>query len=96
MRRALVPMLMLAGCAHTGEPVVKTVTVDIPVAISCVPPDFKHAPPGPTVSKGELLHAPDGAARYQLLQDAWEVDTPRIAQDESVITACQNAAGSTK
>lgn len=66
MKRALILVLFVAGCAsQPQEPVVKTVTVNVPVAVPCL----KDIGPEPVYSDTDaaLKAAPDLFTRVKLL-----------------------------
>jgi hypothetical protein len=93
MRRGwvLAVLLGLTGCASGRAAVaVHTVTVNVPVPVSCVPADMPPAPVNPA-SRETLLAAPDAAARYQLLARSWVLMRPRLELDEAVLAVCAKA-----
>lgn len=84
--------MALAACATSRpEPKIVTQTVDVPVAVSCVP---KDTPPAPayTDTTEALKAAPDFAARYQLLAANHAVHVTREQILEAVVDACRKAA----
>ena len=83
--------VVLAGCGTTGEPVVKTLSVDLPTPVACVPADTPSRP-APSLSAAQLLAAPDAAARYQLLAEFWTSASPDLAMLAGVVEACRTAA----
>lgn len=97
MKRAglsILAALALAGCATDNAPKpVTTVTVNVPVPVSCVPKDFPAAPGRPLTAE-DLKAAPDAAARYQLLGQFWNAWASRLGLDEVIIATCQRAAPS--
>jgi hypothetical protein len=88
---AAIAGLVLAGCDTTGEAVVKTVSVDMPTPVSCVPADTPNGP-APSLTAAELLAARDAAARYQLLAEFWTSASPDLAMLAGVVEACRTAA----
>jgi hypothetical protein len=88
---AAIAGLVLAGCGTTGEPTVKTVSVDVPTPVACVPADTPSGP-GPSLSAARLLAARDAAARYQLLAEFWTAASPDLTMLAGVIEACRTAA----
>jgi hypothetical protein len=81
----------LAACATSPpEPIVKTVEVRTPVAVSCVP---KDTPPRLTYSDTDaaLKAAPDLAGRYQLLASEHSRRVSRAEILEAVVDACRKA-----
>lgn len=86
-------LLLTAGsCATTGQPVIRTVTVDVPTPVSCISHDYQEPPASP-VTRQALIAAADAAARYQLLAEFWAAETPVLALQRGVISACRDAAG---
>jgi hypothetical protein len=88
---AAIAGLMLAGCGTTGEPVIKTVSVEMPTPVSCVPAEMPSGP-APSLSAAQLLAAPDAAARYQLLAEFWTSASPDLAMLAGVVEACRTVA----
>jgi hypothetical protein len=78
MRAAILAALVLAGCAHK-EPVVRTVTVKVPVSVPClraeqIPPQPPGLGPAPatqqealSVALGRLLDWRDWGAHVEAL-----------------------------
>jgi hypothetical protein len=79
MRAAIIAAMLLAGCAHKAEPVVRTVTVKVPVAVPCLradqippqPPGLGSAPATQqealSVALGRLLDWRDWGAHVEAL-----------------------------
>ena len=88
---AAIAGLVLVGCDTTGEAVVKTVSVDMPTPVSCVPADTPSGP-APSLAAAQLLAARDAAARYQLLAEFWTSASPDLAMLAGVVEACRTAA----
>lgn len=82
--------VLLAGCA-AREPVVRTVTVNVPVAIECVPVTLGAAPDYPDTDEA-LRAAPDAAERYRLLFLGRLLRDARLGEVESVILSCREGA----
>lgn len=89
----LLPLIVLAGCATTSdrEPVVRTVTVNKPVAVSCIPAALPTAPEYPDTDTA-LLDAPDAAERYRLVAAGRLLRNQRLAELESVFNSCREVA----
>ena len=83
----IIPILFLAACATAPEPQVKTVTVQVPVRVACVPADIT-APPV-TYADADAKAAPDAAERYRLIAAANAQRTSRLAILEPVVKACR-------
>jgi hypothetical protein len=78
----------LAGCATAPEPVIKTVEVKVPVAVSCVPANLRQEPSYPDTDAALRATAgPDdlikllGAGR--LLRNQW------LREVRPVLKACR-------
>ncbi len=81
--------LAIAGCSTTRpEPVVRTVFVDRPVAVTCVPDTLGEAPAYADIDDA-LRRAPDAAARYQLVIAGREQRKARLGETEPVIKGCR-------
>lgn len=81
---------LVAACSTTKpEPEVRTVYVDRPVAVSCVP---KNLPPRPTyrVTTGDLIAAPDAAERYRLAAAGMQERDARLNEVEPVVQNCRD------
>ena len=76
--------LALAGCATTGE----TITVKVPVPVSCV---SDQLPPPPTYpdTLAALKAAPDQAEFTRLLAAGWPLRTARLEALEAAVEACR-------
>ena len=85
--------LALASCAHAPppEPVVRTVTVNVPVAVSCVPGQLAAAPDYPD-SDTKLKAAQDAAERLQLVVAGRTLRIARLGEIEPVVAACRTGA----
>ncbi len=84
----------LTACAHTTpspEPVVRTVTVNVPVAVTCVPAQLAAAPDYPDTA-AKLKAAQDAAERYQLVVAGRELRIARLGELEPVVAGCRTAA----
>ena len=86
----LIAALALAGCAtnEAPEPEVRTVTVRVPVAVSCVPESLPGPPDYPDTDAA-LRQAPDAAARYGLIVAGRVLRIQRAAEAEPVIDGCR-------
>lgn len=92
MKFALLPVaLVLTGCATTQEPTVRTVYVDRPVALECVPANLDPAPTYPDTNEA-LKQAPDAADRYALIAAGRLLRDARLAELEPVILTCRSGA----
>lgn len=83
--------LLLAGCGHQREPIVKTVYVDRPVAVQCVPTSL-DTPPSYPDSNAALKQAADAAERYALIAAGRLLRDARLAELEPVIVNCRSGA----
>lgn len=79
---------LLAACSPKPEPVVRTVTVKVPVAVECVPATLGDAPAYPD-SDEALRAAPDAAERYRILFLGRLLRDARLAELEPVIVSCR-------
>ncbi|ESQ85396.1 hypothetical protein AEAC466_04320 [Asticcacaulis sp. AC466] len=91
MKRFVLPaILTLTGCqtCPVPDPIYRTVEVQTPIAVSCVPHNLSASP---TYSDTEaaLKAAPDGAARYKLKIEAGRQKDARLAELEPVIAGCR-------
>ena len=88
----LIPLcaLLLASCATNDapEPVIRTVTVQVPVAVSCVPESLPGPPAYPDTPEA-IRAAPDAAARTALIFAGRELRIQRSAEVEPVIAGCR-------
>lgn len=84
-------LAVLTGCASTPdpEPIIRTVTVNVPVPVSCVPANANTEPTF-RVSKEAVVAAPDAAERLRLVgagfleRDAW------IGEAVAVLRGCRD------
>lgn len=88
--QALVLLFLLCGCAgQVPPPIIKTVTVNVPVAVSCVP---KETPP-PGVypdTAAALLAALDPMGRLRLLEEGWGLRDDRLTLLERLLANCRS------
>lgn len=87
----LVAALLLAGCAHTPEPKVRTVTVNKPVALECVPATLGTAPEYPDTDEA-IRNAVDAAERYRLIAAGRLLRNARLGEVEPVLLMCKSEA----
>lgn len=81
--------LALVGCASTpSEPVVRTVTVDRPVPVSCVPASARIEP-NFRVSRDAVAAAPDAAERLRLLGAGFLERDAYIGEALPVLRGCK-------
>jgi hypothetical protein len=80
--------LLLGGCATNRVPPVKTVYVDRPVALECVPATLDGAPSYPDTDAA-LKQAVDAAERYALVSAGRLLRKARLAELEPVILSCR-------
>ncbi len=80
--------LVLSACASAPprEPVVRTVTVSVPIAIPCRP-DLDAAPAYPDTAKA-LKEAADLFERVKILLAGRELRIARVAAVEGALKAC--------
>lgn len=79
---------LTAACASPAppEPIIRTVEVQVPVPVSCIPADADLTAPDYPDTDTALLEAPDAAARYRLLyagrglREAFEVELVAILE----------------
>jgi hypothetical protein len=77
---------LLTGCATKGEPEVRTVTVNVPVAVSCIPSDLP--PPLPAYADEAAAHmTPD--ERYRAVAMANAQRRARLARVEPILAICR-------
>ena len=83
--------LLLAGCAHhEKEPVVRTVPVNKPVAVQCVPGTLESTPDYPDTDDA-LRNAVDAAERYRLVAAGRLMRDARLSEIESVVQTCKRS-----
>ena len=87
---AISAVLVLAACT-TPAARVEYRTVNVPVAMSCVPPELPPAPQG-LETKESLRAISDPGQRYVRLAADWAARVARMAQTEAVISTCRQAA----
>lgn len=82
--------LLLAGCATTAppEPVVRTVTVEVPVAVKCVPAKTPE-PPAYVDTDAALKAAAGPEDRYQLLAAGRIQRNQRLSTIEPILRSCR-------
>jgi hypothetical protein len=88
---AAAAMLLVAGCGSTGaipRTEVRTVRVEVPVPVSCVPADLSPSPVY-QVTKAALLLAPDAAARLLLAVAGFLERDARLTETEPVLDGCR-------
>ena len=79
--------LVLTACGTTPEPIIRTVEVRVPVAISCIPDELDPEPEYP--DEPEVLREADPATRYALLQEGWLLRRARLDALEGVVQGCR-------
>lgn len=84
----LLPLALLAGCATKPEPIVRTVTVNVPVAVECVPATLDPAPSYPDTDEA-LRSARDAAERYALIAAGRLLRDARLGELEPAILVCR-------
>lgn len=82
----LILAAMLTGCATTSEPIIRTVTVKVPVREACVPPDV---PPPPQAYADQHAAAMSPDERYLATAKANLERKARLARLEPVIAGCR-------
>lgn len=91
---AVIPILLLAGCATkpcpVPPPVIVPVKVAVPVVGTCVPANLPDAPAYPDTDEA-LKAAPDAASRYQLLGAGRPLRVQRLKELEIVVGGCPKA-----
>jgi len=85
----LLLLLPLAACAGRPEPIVRTVTVKVPIALECVPVSLSDAPEYPDTDEA-LLAVVDAAERYRLLFAGRVLRDARLGEVEPVLQICRN------
>ena len=89
MKYAILPLLLLAGCAgKTVEPVIQIKEVIKPVAVACVPSTLTAKPSYPDTDAA-LIGAADAAERYQLVAAGRELRKARLNELETVVEGCK-------
>lgn len=86
---------LTAACGTIREPQIeiRTVTVEVPVAVSCVPEALPQ-PPAYRVTREVLLAAPDAAVRLALAVAGFLERDARLAETEPVLSGCRAATES--
>lgn len=86
----------LAACGTTPTiGPIKTVVVDLPTPVSCVPASAPIAPAN-TLTDASLKAMPDAAGRYQALAQFYILNAPVLTYQAGLIEACRNAAPAPK
>lgn len=87
-----ISLLALAGCAGGPDPEVsvRTETVYVERAVSCVPENLGDTPTFPDTDQA-LSSADDAAARYALLWAGRLLRMARLGETEPVIATCREA-----
>ena len=79
----------LAGCAtRPPEPVIRTVTVDRPVAVSCLPPTVRDPPETPDTDE-RIRASADAADLLQLLAAGRILKNQWIKEAAAAIRGCR-------
>lgn len=82
--------LTLTACGTTArEPEIRTVYVDRPVRMSCVPSNLPP-PPSYRVGRSDLAAAPDAAERYRLAVVGFQERDARLNEVEPVVETCRD------
>lgn len=81
---------LTAACATTPDAVIeyRTVTVEVPVAVTCVPEALPQ-PPAYRVTLGALRSAPDAASRLLLAVEGLLERDARLLETEPVLAGCR-------
>lgn len=91
MRYALIPLILLAGCATrptaAPEPIVTTIRVNVPVTAPCVPASLQPANEYPDTDSA-LRRASDAAERYLLLVAGRALRVARLNELEPIVAGC--------
>jgi hypothetical protein len=85
--------LLLGACASTPplpEPQLRTIYVETPLMVACIPDTLEAAPDYPDTDE-RLRAAPDAAVRYQLLFAGRQLRVARLNEVEPVIETCRQA-----
>lgn len=80
--------LLMAGCATSPEPIIRTVEVRVPTPVTCVPDNFVVEPQF-RVSKGDVVAAPDTAERLRLLGAGFLEREAYIGEAQPVLRGCK-------
>lgn len=89
MKRAIIAAaLLLAGCQTPAEPEVRTVRVNVPVPVSCVPSDARIEPEF-RVSRGDVATAYDAAERLRLSAAGFLEREAYITEQLPVLRGCK-------
>lgn len=88
-------IIALAACGHTPtpEPVIVTRTVNVPVAVACIPDNLGPAPTYPDTDAA-IRAAADAVARYALIAAGRLLRIQRASETEPVIEQCRSAGTS--
>ena len=82
--------LLLVGCADKpSEPVVNTITADVPTPVSCVPDTVTAAPTYPDTLDA-LKSAPELADFEKLLDSGARLRAKRLDLLETVVAKCRD------
>lgn len=85
----LLPLVaLLSACGGKPEPIVRTVTVIKPVAVSCTPATLSPPPEYPDTDEA-LRNAADAAERYMLVAAGRMLRDARLGELEPVIQNCR-------
>lgn len=87
----LLPLVaLLSACfGDQPEPIVRTVTVKVPVAVSCTPATLTAPPEYPDTDEA-LRNAVDAAERYMLVAAGRMLRDARLGELEPVIQNCRS------
>jgi hypothetical protein len=93
---ALGAALLLSGCGTATvqdrpEPIVRTITVDVPVAAACVPATLAPRPSYPDTD-ASLRAADDAAERYLLMGAGRKLRDARLNELEPIVAGCQKGS----
>ena len=90
MKRMLIAAaLLLAGCGTTPEPEVRTVIVNVPVPVSCVPAEARIEPEF-RVSRNDVATASDAAERLRLSAAGFLERDAYVAEQLPVLRGCKD------
>lgn len=84
----IAPILFLAACGSTPKPDIRTVEVNVPVAVKCIPAGLRLAPTYPDTDAA-LKAAPGPGELLQLLAAGRLLRAQRLAELEPVVEACR-------